>query len=328
MEARGTGAQAPALPPVAHLQREQEVGIREATRLSTRTRARRFGQENAEGWVLVAPLLVLSAVFLVYPVAMNFVYSLTEWRGFGQATFIGLRNFQEILQDDRFYLSLRNIGILILYVPLGVLLPLMISDLLRDGLRGWRVFRTLIYIPNVLGVVIIGTIFQRLLAVFGPVNDLLVSLGFEERIAWTGSRALTIHVVGVLFMVWQRIGFGIVYFLAAMASVDQDYYDAAKIDGANWFQTFFYVTIPGIRFAVEFFTVLAFIRVFARMFGFIYSFTFGGPGNSTNTLEFGIYVLGFQRFRAGYASAWAVVLFIFCAVISIFQVRLMRGRLR
>lgn len=272
--------------------------------------------------------MVLMAVFLVYPVVMNFVYSFTEWKGFGEPAYAGFDNFAKLFTDQRFFTALKNIGVLLLYLPIGVLLPLMVADLLREGLPGWRLFRVLIYLPSVLGVVIIGTLFRLLLRQYGPINDILLSLGIQERIPWTGSQTLTIHVVGMLFIVWQLIGFGVVYFLAAMAGVDQDHYDAAKIDGANWFQTFVYVTIPGIRFAVEFFTVLAFIRVFARMFGFIYAFTFGGPGNSTYTLEFGIYVLGFQKFRAGYASAWSVVLFAFCAVISLFQVRLMRARSR
>ena len=102
-----------------------------------------------------------------------------------------------------------------------------------------------------------------------------------------------------------------------MNGIDPGVYEAAIIDGAGFFQTLWRVTVPSIRFAIEFWVVFNFIEVFARMFSLIYTLTRGGPGYGTFTLEYGIFVQGFEKFRVGYSSAWSVVLFIFCAVISV-----------
>ena len=108
-----------------------------------------------------------------------------------------------------------------------------------------------------------------------------------------------------------------------MATVDSELYDAAKIDGAGWWISFVNVTIPSIQFAVEFWVVKSFITTFARMYGSIFTLTQGGPGVSTITMEYGIYVKGFQAGQMGYASAWAVILFIFCALIALAQIRIL-----
>jgi len=108
--------------------------------------------------------------------------------------------------------------------------------------------------------------------------------------------------------------------------VDRAMYEAALIDGAGFWATFVRVTIPSIRFAIEFWVVFSFIEVFARMFSFIYTLTRGGPGYGTFTLEYGIFVQGFENFHSGYAGAWSMVLFLFCAAISVLQIRMMRRR--
>jgi ABC-type sugar transport system permease subunit len=144
---------------------------------------------------------------------------------------------------------------------------------------------------------------------------------------WLSKSNLALFSVGIVFVVWVKLGFGCIYFLASMSGIDQNLYDAAEIDGAGWWATFWNVTVPSIRFSIEFFVVLSFIELFARAFPFIYTFTHGGPGFGTFTLEYGIYNAGFVGFNVGYASAWAVVLFIFCSIIAITQIKLMRSNL-
>jgi len=132
-------------------------------------------------------------------------------------------------------------------------------------------------------------------------------------------------VVGFIQGVWARLGFGILFFLAAMSGIDDSQYEAARIDGAGFSKTFHSITLPSIKPAIEFWVVFSFIEVFARMFSFIHVFSRGGPGFSTYTLEYGIFVQGFENGQMGYSSAWACVLFFFCAVISIVQIRMMRS---
>lgn len=285
-----------------------------------------MSQDAKDGWILLAPLLVLTIVFLLYPVVSNFYYSLTKWKGLGEPQFIGLENYVKMFGDDRFYSSLKNLFVLVLYIPLGVFVPLLIASVLRGGMKGWKIYRALLYLPNILGPVILGTIFAVMLSQVGPITELLTRLGFEHasRFYLLGKSTSAINTLSFLFVVWMRVGFGCIYFLAAMSTIDASLYDAAKIDGTNAWQDFIHITIPGIKFSIQFFTVLAFIEVFARMYGMIFTLTGGGPGYATYTLEFGVYMLSFSAYQKGYASAWAVILFFFCAIIALVQIRLIK----
>lgn len=285
-----------------------------------------MSQDAKDGWILLMPLLVLTGIFLVYPVASNFYFSLTKWKGLGEPEFIGLQNYIKMFQDDRFYSSLKNLFILVLYIPFGVFVPLSLAAILRGGMRGWKVYRGILYLPNILGPVILGTIFSVMLSQVGPITEILTRLGFERanEIYLLGKTGTAIHTLSFLFVIWMRVGFGCIYFLAAMSTIDAVLYDAAKIDGTNKWQDFIHVTIPGVKFSIQFFTVLAFIEVFARMYGIIFTLTGGGPGYATYTLEYGVYMISFGAYQKGYASAWSVVLFFFCAAIALIQIRLIK----
>lgn len=281
--------------------------------------------ETVDSYVLIAPLLLLLAVFILYPVLANIYLSFFKWKGIGTPAFIGLENYKIMFKDETFWISIKNTLILLLYIPLGAILPIMISAILREGLKGWPFFRAVIYLPNILGYVILGMIFSIVLRKMGPLNSLLCFLDLDSiALDWLTKSNLALNALGLVYGVWLRLGFGCIFFLAAMSSVDESLYDAAKIDGAKWWRTFMSVTIPSIRFSIEFWIVLSFIEILARAFPFIYTFTRGGPGFGTFTLEYGIYNSGFIAFNMGYASAWASVLFVLCGIIAFFQVKLMR----
>lgn len=276
-------------------------------------------------YLFLAPLLVLLVGFILYPVAMNLYTSFTEWKGYGPQKWIGLANYFRMVQDQAFWTSIFNTGLFVLYIPLGTVFTLFVAAIMREGIGGWKAYRAILYLPNLLGYVIMGIIFSIYLRDDGTLNALLKPL-FGEAVHFLISPVLAVNSIGLILVVWLHLGFGIIYFLAAMNGIDKSIYEAALIDGANFWRTFTAVTVPSIRFAVEFFVVFNFIEVFARMFSFIYTLTQGGPGYSTFTLEYGIFAQGFQKFQVGYASAWSMVLFVFCAIISIVQIRLMRRR--
>lgn len=281
--------------------------------------------EARESYLLIAPLMLLLLVFILYPVLANVYLSFFKWKGLGKATFIGFANYRTMFKDETFWVSIKNTMVLLLYIPLGVMLPILISALLREGLKGWSIFRAIIYIPNILGYVIMGMISSIMFRKLGPLNNVLVGMGLESlALDWLSIPKLTLNTLGLVYGVWLRLGFGCIFFLAAMSSIDESLYDAAKIDGALWWRTFWNVTVPSIRFSIEFWVVLSFIEILARAFPFIYTFSRGGPGFATFTLEYGIYNEGFVAFNMGYASTWASVLFVVCAVIACFQVALMR----
>ena len=276
-------------------------------------------------FLFLAPLLILLSVFILYPVAMNLFASFTEWKGYGSQKWIGLSNYEQMFQDQAFWTSILNTGLFVLYIPLGTLFTIFIAALMREGIRGWKTYRAILYIPNLLGPVIIGVVFSIYLRDDGSLN-LLIKWAGGSTVRFLSSPSIAINSIGLVQVVWVHLGFGLIYFLAAMNGIDQSIYEAALIDGAGYFQTLWRVTVPSIRFAIEFWVVFSFIEVFARMFSYIYTLTRGGPGYGTFTLEYGIFVQGFEKFRVGYSSAWSAVLFIFCAVISVMQIRLMRRR--
>ena len=276
-------------------------------------------------YLFLAPLLVLLGAFILYPVVMNLVTSFAEWKGYGPRTWIGLANYREMFHDQSFWRSLSNTAILICYIPLSTVITVLVAALLREGIRGWKTYRAILYIPNLLGFVIIGVVFSIYLRDDGPLN-LLLKWVTGSTVSFLTSPALAINAIGIIQVVWVHLGFGLIYFLAAMNGIDKDIYEAALIDGSGFWRTLATVTVPGIRFAVEFWIVFNFIEVFARMFSLIYTLTRGGPGYGTFTLEYGIFVQAFERFRVGYSSAWSMVLFVFCAAISFVQTRLMSRR--
>jgi ABC-type sugar transport system permease subunit len=286
-------------------------------------RNRGLERDGIAPYVFLAPLMVLLAAFILYPVIMNLVASFTEWKGYGPMKWIGLANYRSMLADQAFWTSIRNTAILVCYIPLSVAITVFVSALLREGLRGWQVYRAILYIPNLLGLVIIGVVFSIYLRDDGPLNLALKWAG-GPTLRFLISPWLAINSIGVIKVIWIHLGFGLIYFLAAMNGIDPGVYEAAIIDGAGFFQTLWRVTVPSIRFAIEFWVVFNFIEVFARMFSLIYTLTQGGPGYATFTLEYGIFVQGFAKFRVGSSSAWSMVLFFFCAVISVAQIRLMR----
>lgn len=270
--------------------------------------------------------MLLLAVFILYPVLANIYLSFFKWKGMGRAVFIGFDNYRTMLNDETFWISIKNTAILLLYIPIGTIVPIMIAAFLREGIKGWSLFRAVLYLPSILGYVIIGMIFSIILRKIGPLNSGLITIGLESfALDWLNKSKLAINALGIIYGIWIRLGFGCIFFLAAMSSIDPALYDAAKIDGALWWRTFRNVTIPAIRFSIQFWIVLSFIEILARAFPFIYTFTRGGPGFATFTLEYGIYNAGFVAFNMGYASAWASVLFVFCGIIAFFQVRLMRS---
>jgi ABC-type sugar transport system permease subunit len=286
-------------------------------------RNRKLEQDGIAPYIFLAPLLVLLVAFILYPVVMNLVASFAAWKGYGAMKWVGLANYKAMLVDQAFWTSIWNTGILVCYIPLSLAITVFVAALLREGLRGWQVYRAVLYIPNLLGLVIIGVVFSIYLRDDGPLNLALKWAG-GPTLRFLISPALAINSIAIIKVIWINLGFGLIYFLAAMNGIDQQIYEAAIIDGARFFQTLWRVTVPSIRFAIEFWIVFNFIEVFARMFSLIYTLTQGGPGYATFTLEYGIFVQGFAKFRVGYSSAWSMVLFLFCAVISIAQIRMMR----
>jgi len=209
-------------------------------------RHRGLESDGLAPYAFLAPLLVLLAAFILYPVAMNLFASFTEWKGYGPQKWVGLANYQKMFQDQAFWTSILNTGLFALYIPLGTLFTLFVAALLREGIRGWEAYRAVLYIPNLLGYVIMGVIFSIYLRDDGTLNALLRPL-FGAPVHFLIQPVLAVNSIGLILVVWLHLGFGIIYFLAAMNGIDQSIYEAALIDGAGFWKTFTRVTVPSIR---------------------------------------------------------------------------------
>lgn len=273
--------------------------------------------------VFLAPSLALLAILRLVPILSSIYYSLTKWDGIGEPKWVGLGNYLALLRDDVFRTTLLNHVAILLALPIWVFLPLVLAVIVHN-IPGGRFFRLALFLPAVLSPVVIGSFFGVMLQYNGPVNVVLSRLGLGFlRQEWLFNPSTAMPVV-IAILIWAAEGIGVVIYLAALGQVNQDLYDAARMDGASSPQLFRYVTIPQVRPTIEFWTVLVLISSFTAQFPFIYSLTQGGPGYGTYVAEFYIYDKAFIEGSPGYASAIGVTVFLIVLVLAAMQVWLFR----
>jgi len=272
-------------------------------------------------YLFISPFYILFLIFGVYPVLFSLYLSFTEWKGLGPIKFVGLKNFEVLLKDKVFWQSMTN-GIILffLYVPLMTFMALLLAVILNSKrLRGFRFFRTLIFIPYIMNIVAAGFTFRLMLnQKYGLVNAMLGIFNIAPvpwlESVWGGRVSLC------LLVIWAWLGYNMVIMLAGLQTIPSDLTEAALIDGANPTQAFLYVTIPLMRPVILFSVVLSTMGSF-NLFSEIYNLTNGGPVNATITPVIVIFNQAFGNFRLGYASAMAYVYFIILFVLTILQFR-------
>lgn len=275
-------------------------------------------------YLFVLPALLALGFGFVFPlvsVIRNSFYAGT----FYELRYVGLGNFEALLNDDIFLRSLGNNLRLLLTVPLMTVLALLIAVALHDGARGWRVHRSAVFLPYILPAAGIGVAFSAFLQFNGALNEGLRHLGLGALAQdWLGSPDLAIWSVGGV-VVWQQLGFGVVVFLAALLSLSPEVTEAARLDGASWWQLQTQVQIPQLRGTIEFFVVTEAITVLSWVFTYVYVLTGGGPANASSVMEFYIWRNGFAQGSVGLANAAAVVVLMLAAVLIAIYLRLRRA---
>lgn len=272
-------------------------------------------------YLFISPFYILFLIFGVYPVLFSLYLSFTEWKGLGPIKFVGLKNFELLFRDKLFWQSMSNGVILFfMYVPLMTFLALVLAVILNSKrVRGFRFFRTLIFIPYIMNIVAAGFTFQLMLnQKYGLVNALLgvfhiPPVPWLESI-WGGRISLCMLVI------WAWLGYNMVIMLAGLQTIPSELTEAALIDGASPTQAFFFVTIPLMRPVILFSVVLSTMGSF-NLFSEIYNLTRGGPVNATITPVIEIFNQAFGNFRLGYASAMAYLYFIILFVLTLLQFR-------
>lgn len=271
-------------------------------------------------WIFLAPALILLGAFLFWPIAYLFYLSFTT----GSFTlagiqWVGLRNYLRLVFDPDFWQVLGNtLYFTIATVIPSLLIPLGLAVLLNQSITLRGFLRTAYFIPSITSLVAVGLGFRWLFQTEGPVNALLNSFGFES-IPWLGSTTWAMPVL-ILLSSWKQLGFNMVVFLAGLQTIPQSRYEAAELDGANSWQKFRYITLPGLQSTLIFATITTAIFTL-RSFEQVYIITGGGPLNSTNLLVYYIYEQAFALFDFGYAAAVATVLLGFTLVLVYLQLQ-------
>jgi ABC-type sugar transport system permease subunit len=274
---------------------------------------------------MTAPAFLLVAAVLGWPMLQAFYYGMTQWDGI-TSTWIGPSAYTHEFHDPAFRRVLQNNALLLLSVPLALAIPLGIAFLLDNHVFGWRVFRSAYFLPTAISWVVIGMVSERFFAAQGQLNSLLsaVGLGFLSTNFLAGQRTALLAVA--LTFVWSMIGTNMIIFLTGMATLDPNLAEAARVDGASGWQTFWRVTVPQLKRFIQFALMMTLISAFTALFSLIFVMTSGGPGYGTTTLEFFVYQTAFQVGQFGTGAMLGVILFAIMATVGIVQVLLLRTK--
>ena len=277
--------------------------------------------ERLAPYVLVAPAVLIIVVLRLWPLLLGVNFSFTG-DGERNGSTVGLDNYRDLLDDPLFRTALRNVGLLVLLLPVAAAIPGLLATFIYLRVPGNRLFRGVYFFPAVLSPVIVGAIFNLLLAFDGPLNEVLGAVGIGP-VDWLGDPDVAIFaVVGV--HVWATFGMALVVFLAGFATLDPELLDAARVDGASLAQTIWHVIVPGLTRTIQFVFVTTMIGMLTSMFGLLYIMTSGGPEGSTYLPEFYIWVQQGQMNRPALASAASTALFLIMLVVGLLQISLLR----
>lgn len=282
-------------------------------------------REALWAYFFIAPLLIGLAVFYYFALFQNVYYSFTNLGPFGKPDLIGLRNYNRLLSDEKFYRALiHTIKYVVVSVPSIALLSTLLAVLLNTKITGKNVYRTLIFIPAVTMPAAIGLLWRWLYNYeYGLINMFFRFSGLEP-VAWLSDTRIVLYAIA-LVLVWSIVSYQMIIVLAGLQGISPTYYEAAEIDGAGKLQQFFFITLPLLTPTLFFITVVSIINVF-QIFDFI--FLMIDPRALSMQYAMSLVYYFFDRAfivnERGYAAAISLVLFLIILVVTIVQFRLQK----
>jgi len=287
-----------------------------------RNRRRRIDLLTAA--LFLAPSLIIFGIFVYFSLGFNFYLSTFSWNFLSPTkTFVGLQNYQRMFADRRFWKVVSNtfyyaIG----SVGLGMVFGLALALLLNQKIKGRSFFRTLIFSPYVTTTAATALLWTWIFdPIYGLLNYGLGLLGIDGP-RWLSSMTWVMPAL-IIMNVWRIMGYDMVIFLAGLTSIPREFYEAAEIDGAGRLETFRYITLPLIS-PTAFFIMITSLVGALQVFDSVAVMTNGGPVDASKVLNFYIFQQAFLMFKAGYAAAGAVVLFVIILLLTLLQTRLSR----
>ena len=276
-------------------------------------------RNRRKAYLFLLPNFLGFIVFTLIPVAMALFYSFTNYDGNKKMDFVGLDNFIKLFSDSSFVISLQNTIIYtIVTVPLIIVLSLLISVLMNNGVKGAPVYRAIMLFPHIASIVAVTVVwlfFYNAKSV--PINLILRSIGIANPPSWLSNQKTALLAV-MIMIIWKGIGYYMITYLAGLRGIPKDQYEAATVDGANAWEKLIYVTVPNLRPVTFYATIMCIINSF-QVFTPIYVMTKGGPGRATSVLVLKIYEDAFVNYKFGYASAEAMILFLLILVVTLIQ---------
>jgi len=277
------------------------------------------------GLLFTLPVVALVGSLLIGPIGQTVYYSFTNWNGFQPAQWIGFSAYRRLFANPEFVTVLKNNAFILLAIPVAVALPLAVAFLINTHVRGWQIFRSVFFLPTAVSWVVIAFVARNFFDNAGILQSILdhVGLGFWHPDMLSHERSALIAVM--ITFVWSTFGTNMIVFLAGMSTIDQELYDAARVDGAGGLSVMVRITFPLLKRFVLLAFIISLITAFSALFSLIYVMTGGGPGFGTTTLEFFIYQQAFTEDNFGVAATAGVVLFLGVFVVSMLLVRLLRS---
>jgi len=283
-------------------------------------------REAIAAYLFLAPFIIFFAVFVVRAVIQAVNMSFYDWQILKPAhPFVGLANYAELIGDYVWWIAVKNTIVFTVLTVVGTtVLALLAAVAVTRPVKGNGFFRVLLYMPQLLSVGVVGLVWVWLLSTqFGVINYGLSFLGIHP-INWLGDENLVIPALS-LTTIWWGFGFPMLIFIAGLQGIPEHLYEAAKIDGANGRQAFFYITLPLLRPTMLFVTVTGVIAHF-QVFGQPFIMTTGGPGRASYTVIYYLYQIAWRTFRMGYGAAVAVVLALIMGLFTAIQFKFLGQR--
>lgn len=262
-------------------------------------------------YLYVAPLVALLLFVFGYPLVRIFEFSFKMVRGI-DGPWIGWRNYELVLGQSLFWESVQHNLLLLLAVPFMVVWSLLIAVVLYERLKGWKLYRVILFLPYILAIPIIAVIMKKMFQFSGPVNEVLRWIGLDFlALDWIGSSDVALWTV-MLLIIWRESALGIILFLARLLAIDESLIESAKLEGANWRQRLWHVIVPQMKVVIEFYVVVSVITILSAVFSYVFVIGGGrgGPGTSTMVVELYIFNALIRTSLPGIASAVSVMLFL------------------
>lgn len=292
----------------------------------TTTRRRRFTtfqRQGAWGFVFALPALVLFGLFSLIPIIRTFYFSFFRYDMLTPPQYVGVHNFQTLLSDPTFGQSILTTFTYVLgtYVP-TLALALLLALALNANIRARAFFRTVFFVPVVMSMVVVTVIWRLMFQHFGLINASILDPLHLGPVEWLNSGIFAPLAI-IIMSIWKEVGFYGIIFLAGLQNIPHEYYEAARVDGAQALGTFRHITLPLLQPTILFAAIIAMINGF-QIFIPQYVMTSGGPINATLVLALNIYQTAFVYLLTGKAAAMSVLLFVFLGALSALQFRFYR----